>query len=226
MKILQLAIGSLCLLLGSLAPAQEAPPLETKTSETTEKKALNPATLAMDGPGGRVKIGDSIDQAKKAFPPPKSAQILEAANYAVFDRPGWSWVTTKPVEAFEISLKDGKVAGIIRTVGMADAKSRQKLIDQTLQKLGKPTDQAEGKTISIMVWDARPYARFLVELKKGLMGNGPTMMSVIGEQEELKMFSYRVDDLKSYVKLTDLASEAVEKYQLKRKTEKSKSPKK
>jgi hypothetical protein len=163
----------------------------------------------MDGRGGRVTLGDKAEQAKKAFPAPKGAQIGDARNYAIFQRDGWSWVTEKPVEAFEVSLKQGKIVGIIRSVVMPSEKSRKNLIEQTMRKVGTPTSQAAGKTVAIYAWDVKPNARFLIEMKQGFWGSGPMVMAMVGDQTELKMFNYRVDDLETIVKQMDLGAEAM-----------------
>ena len=181
------------------------------SAQSTDKSgiAVSKTILSMEGRGGAVTLGDKLQQAKKVFPPPKGAQIGHARNYIIFQREGWSWVAERPVEAFEVSLKKNKIVGIIKTVAVADPKSRNKLIEQTIRKVGKPTAKAEGETTSICTWDVKPNARFLIEMKQGFPGIGPMVMDVIGEQEELKKFNYRVDDLKATVEQMDMSAEAM-----------------
>jgi hypothetical protein len=177
------------------------------------------AVLSMDGRGGKVTLGDKLEQAKRAFPPPRGAQISDARNYAIFQRDGWSWVTEKPVEAFEVSIKEGKIVGITRSVVMPSEKSRRNLIEQTIRKIGNPTAKAAGKTVSIYAWNAKLNARFLIEMKEGFWGSGPMVMAMIGDQDELKMFNYRVDDLETTVKQMDMGAEAMKHLSEKRNAE-------
>ena len=86
-------------------------------------------------------------------------------------------------------------------------KARKRLIEQTIQKVGKPTAQADGKTASMFTWDAKLNGRFLLESKVGLMGGGPSVMAIIGDQEDLKVFNYRVDEPHLTVKQLDMGAE-------------------
>jgi hypothetical protein len=190
------------------APDQPGP---AKAPVTVDSKLDPRAVLALDGPGGSVRIGDTLEQAKKAFPPPQGAHILGATNFAVFSREGWTWATDKPEQAFEVSLKAGKIVGITQTVGEADEQARKRRMEQTVQKVGPPSAAAEGKTIAVNAWDVKPNARFTITMNQGLFGSGPLVMTVIGDQSELKMLNYRVDDVATLVKQMEIGAEAMKK---------------
>ena len=145
-----------------LAQAEEAPPAPAVD-----------AVLSMEGPGGRVSLGDTLAQAKKAFPARKGATIGGALLFrdpfshdnGSVRRDGWSWETMKPRETFEVNLLEGKIAAIVHTIGMTNEKSRKNLIEKTIQKLGKPTSQIKGQTADIYAWAMEPNARILIGYK-------------------------------------------------------------
>lgn len=193
--------------------------LVTSEGGAAESKPAQPPgdVLAMDGPGGRVRIGDALAAAKKAYPAPAGAMQGGARNYAIFQRPGWSWATEKPLQAFEVSLKDDKIAGIILTMGVADDPAFDRLLARSIEKIGEPTAKALGKSAAAYAWDVKPHARFLVYMRLGFFSDQPLLLLSIGEQEDLKMFNYRVDDLETLVKQLDMGAEAMEKIKQRKK---------
>lgn len=172
-------------------------------------RAKAAGVTAMVGPGGRVAIGDSLAAAKKAFPAPKGATEMQAMNFAVFGRKGWSWMVVRPGQAFEVSLKDGKVAAIARTFEEKRAAARRKLIDSELARLPKPSKQTKGKTAEVYAWTSGRNARFLVTMDNALMGS--IVLSIVGDQADLKLLNYRADDTATLVRQMDMAADAMKK---------------
>jgi len=180
------------------------------------KPAAETRILALSGLGGSVAIGDSLASAKKAFPIPKGAQEMKTAmNFAILQRPGWAWMEEKTNQAFEVNLKNGKVAGIAQTFGVVDAAIRARVVSEILRWLPKPVNMAVGKSASAYSWVSGANARFLVVMNGGMFGSGPIVMQVIGAKEELKLLNYRTDDVATLVKQLDLGSEAMKQNQKK-----------
>ena len=115
----------------------------------------------------------------------------------------------KTNEAFEVNLKDGKVVGIARTTAVADKKKRLRMVAALMTRLPAPTSKAVGKSASAYGWRSGKDARFLMVLDNGLMGSPPMVMQLIGNQDDLKLLNYRVDDVVTTVKQLDMASEAM-----------------
>lgn len=188
-----------------LAWAEEAPPAPAAS-----------AVLSMDGPGGRVSLGGTLAQAKKAFPARKGARVQDVGNFVKFQRDAWCWYTKKPAETFEVSLAEGKVVDIMRTVVMSSERSRKKLIAQTIEKVGKPTAQSKGKSVAVYAWDIKPNARFLVEYIQGPLVNGSVLISAIGSQSDLAKFDMKADDVNGMVARWDAGVEYVKNQQKRR----------
>ena len=102
---------ALCLCFGQSESSAQI--TRTRTVSKLDAKVVT----RLEGPGGSVGLGDTLQQAKKAYPAPNGAHVLGTANFAIFSREGWSWATENPPKAFEVSLKNGKVVGIALTVG-------------------------------------------------------------------------------------------------------------
>jgi hypothetical protein len=133
---------------------------------------------------------------------------MGAMNFAFFQREGWSWMTQKPVQAFEVSLKDGKIVGIAYTVSEPDSRKRTELFEKAARSLPAPTGKASGKTATAYGWTAGTNARFRIRMDGGVFGT--VVMDVIGSAQELKMMNYRVDDLTTLVQQIDLGAKALE----------------
>lgn len=188
---------------------QEAP-----TPPSAESQ-LSSSTMpfAVEGPGGIVRIGDSLADAKRAFPPPPRAHVFaKGMSFAITQRPGWSWGTETPDgggEAFEVSLKDGKVAGIAITQSSGDKAQLHKRVTETLRKLPPALNESRGRTASAWSWKSGRDARIIIALETGLMSSGPMLMILIGDQDDIKLLNYRADDVATTVRQIDLGAEAM-----------------
>jgi hypothetical protein len=162
------------------------------------------SVTAVIGPGGSVDIGQTVDAAQKAFPPPKGATIFEQSmSFAILGKQGWGWGSEDGKEAFEVAIDSGKIVAIALTGG---AKSEEP--DATLKQIGEPTRQATGKRAEMYVWEAADNARFWIHMKGSALVLGNVMMTLIGEKEQLKVMNYRYDDPETFVKQVDLSAEA------------------
>jgi hypothetical protein len=172
-------------------------------------QAASGDVLKLEGPGGIVTLGDSLDIAKKAFPAPEKAQIMpRAMNFAIVTNDGWSWMKIEEERGFEAAAKDGKVIGLVLTSIKPDPEEPAK----TIAKIGQPTRKAEGKTAKLYVWESGDHARFWMTAKTGLIDLGSITM--IGAKEDMKLLNYRADDPGTFVKQMDAASEQVKSSEL------------
>lgn len=153
---------------------------------------------SLQGPGGGIAIGETLDQAKKAFPPPKDARIFEQSlSFAIFGGDGWAW-SHDDMEAFEVALKDGKIIALARTTKM-DATEPGK----TIAALGEPDRKAESENGAMYVWDAGDNVRFWIAMKFKGGVIPPGQISVVGGKKDLQLLNYRHDDPSAFVAQLD-----------------------
>lgn len=153
------------------------------------------------GPGGSVEIGDSLEQAKKAFPAPAGAHVMDRAmNFAIVTDTGWAWADEKENSGFEAATKGGKIIALARTGG--DAGQPEK----TIAEIGEPSRKAVGTTAEVYVWDTGKLARFWIHFKEQQPLFPIGSITMVGSQEDLKLLNYRAEDPKNIVDQMDAAS--------------------
>ncbi|HVL38834.1 MAG TPA: hypothetical protein VM328_05530, partial [Fimbriimonadaceae bacterium] len=116
---LTLAVG--CAYEREPLPVSQAVPPDTPApaQAATADKAVSDQVLALTGPGGIVRLGDPMEQAKKAFPIPKGAEQDDGP--AVFGDSSYSWSHPQTSESFGANGRSGKVAFLAYSLG-ANAK--------------------------------------------------------------------------------------------------------
>lgn len=187
------------------APSPTPP---TSSSAPAGKTATAPRApdskpvVSLNGPGGLVGLGDTLDQAKKAFPPPVGAQIYKTSlNFAILKTDGWTWASPKGDMAFEAAARDGKIVALSLTGGDVSAEPAA-----TIKRIGQPARRAQGKTGIALVWDSGENARFFLHLNAS--GAIPGLaVTLIGKSDDLKLLNYRSDDPDTFIKQSDAAAE-------------------
>ncbi|HWA84107.1 MAG TPA: hypothetical protein VG820_11760 [Fimbriimonadaceae bacterium] len=194
--------GCLWLLIPLLAGCSQG-----ETNANSSSSAASTKALSITGPGGSVGIGDTLEAAKKAFPPPTGATTFDKSmSFAIFNKQGWTWGLKG--EAFEVALQNGKICAIGLTSESASGEPAK-----TISQIGEPTRKAIGQQASAYVWDVGKNVRFLLCLgpKAILAPNGS--MTVIGDKEDLKVLNYNADDPSIFVKQMDGAAQQFEDLQ-------------
>lgn len=164
----------------------------------------SPGVLVLSGPSGHVAIGGSLDEAKQAFPPPAGAMTFDQSmSFAILTKQGWTWSIQN--RAFEVVLENGKVYALALTGQNTSNESAK-----TIAAIGEPTRKAEGKTVSMYVWDADAYARILICMtsKSILLPNGT--ITLIGKKQDLKLLNYNADEPDIFVKQMDAGARQVD----------------
>ncbi|HVT11457.1 MAG TPA: hypothetical protein VHE55_04255 [Fimbriimonadaceae bacterium] len=184
------------------------------SANSSSSSGASAKSLTIVGPGGSVGIGDSLDAAKKAFPPPAGATTFDKSMaFAILNKQGWTWGLKD--QAFEVALQNGKVCAIAVTGGSASDEP-----SKTISQIGEPTRKAVGKQASAYVWEAGKNARILLCLgpKAIIVPNGS--MTLIGDKEDLKVLNYNADDPSIFVKQMDGAAQQLEDLQKSNKAKK------
>jgi hypothetical protein len=158
----------------------------------------------MMGPGGSVTIGDTLDQAKNAFPLPKGAQTFDSSmSFAIVTKEGWSWASEAERSSFEAGTKSGKIVAL----GVSSGAPMEGALKEITDQIGEPARKAEGKTASAYVWESGENARFLVLVRDPLPLMPFTRLDLIGRKDDLKLLNYRAEDPASFVAQLDAATE-------------------
>lgn len=184
--------------LSCCGPLYHGVPL-AQANETLPDPAV--AVFSMDGPGGQVRLGDEAVQARKAFPKRKGASENVRGRPASIQVGGesWRWASYQPQEIFEAVSKNGKVTNLLRAVVLPSMESQRQLVEITLLKCDEPTRRAEGKFFTVYAWDAKPNARILLVANKQTQPQGVLVVSVVGNQEDLKKLGFGIDNLQRIV---------------------------
>jgi hypothetical protein len=176
-------------------------------SETASKGAAPPKPPAamppIAGPGGKLALGDSLEQAKKAFPAPKDARVFDTSmSLAILREKGWGWQTPTGQEAFEVMLRDGKVSAVAQTRAIAP----RSLLNAAIVDWGKATAESKGKTAVALSWVRGDSA--CVAILMELPGISPYGIRLMGLKTDLQKLSYNPDDPAAFVKQMDAVAAA------------------
>lgn len=194
-RILLLALVLLC---AGCAPKTEVP---AEPVDKSQPVARNAKAVMLSGPGGTVAIGDALEDAKKAFPAPKDAEVFEKSEFfSALGADGWTWGHGMGT-GFEAGIKEGKIIALAYT--RLDGPVGGGAVSEQRSSLGEPTRMADGKTATMMVWEDGSNARFFVVFKGGNPFFGAGSLTVIGDKEQLKLLNYRHDDPDTFVKQMD-----------------------
>lgn len=159
--------------------------------------------LVLTGPGGQVKLGDTVEAAKKAFPPPAGSQQFESSmSYQILTPQGWTWVQEKEKHGFEAATKDGKIVALGRTNSKGSDEPAK-----TIKELGEPTRKAESPNGGMYAWEAGDNVRILVKMGPKVIMLGGGALTLIGRKEDLKLLNYDSNDPQSFVKQLDAMSD-------------------
>jgi hypothetical protein len=156
------------------------------------------AKLTITGPKGKLSLGDALDQAKKAFPAPAGAQVYDTSlAFAIAGNKGWAWQTANNSQAFEVMLRDDKVAAVAITyMGTPEA-----AIKSVESEWGAPTHRTVGKTTMAESWVSGDLARMAV--MSNPPGLGKMGFTMLGLKSDLRLLSYDPDDPSAFVKQMD-----------------------
>jgi len=192
------------LLLAGCKPGGESagPGSQPQTTRSSPISASAKPILTLAGPGGNVAIGDTSDQAKKAFPPPKDAQVYnQSMSFAILGKNGWAWSSVDNMNGFEAAIANGKVVALALTGVKSSAEPAA-----SIKSIGQPSKKAEGKTCSMYVWDAGDEARIVVHMTASNPVLPAATITLIGMKSDLNLLNYRADDPETYVKQMDSAA--------------------
>jgi hypothetical protein len=190
---------------------------KSEPSLTAPVKKSSGGVTSLVGPSGTVSLGDSVDQAKKAFPAPKDAKAIDGPmSFGTIAKEGWAWSIEAKSEAFEVGTKDGKVVAMGRIDGSRD------VLEKSVARIGEPTRRADGKAMSVYVWEAGDDVRFVMDVKKplGMMPQGAMVM--VGKASDLKLMNFQPDDPGRVVKQVDQAMEQMNSPEFKKAVEDAK----
>lgn len=185
---------------------KDEPSTENATTVTEATGALvgdEDLVFTLEGPGGKVSLGGSLDQAKVAYPAPDGAEIFDTTmGLSQIAPDGWAWQHQDEGLSFEVAVRDGKIVAMgLNTVGNSGP--------QLIAAIGAPSRQFEGESANAYVWEGEYNARFLIDTKVELMGIKPGAMSLMGPKEDLKMLNMRYDDPDTLIKQIDAMVEQV-----------------
>lgn len=189
---------------GDPAPGGQPAPAEQPSSQAQRAPGAAPRTdaqqgvLYISGPGGTVQLGDTLEQAKRAFPPPAGAQVHETTfSLHLISRRGWAWESGME-KSFEVALdEDGKVAGLAVT----EQGDSDELLRRASRLHGEPHQQAKGKAASMYSWLRGPNA--LVVLHIDAPGLPTSRIQVLGNSSKLELIGYPVDRPQDFVRQAD-----------------------
>lgn len=161
-------------------------------------QAALPAKLTMSGPKGKLSLGDSLDRAKNAFPAPPDAQVSDTSMaFAIAGGQGWAWQTADGALAFEVLLRNNKVAAVAVTrTGDPTASIRS-----AEREWGKPTHKASGSLAMAESWVSGESACMAVTSSAPAMGRMGFLL--MGSKSDLRLLNYDPDDPGAFVKLMD-----------------------
>jgi len=186
-------------------------PAQTSSTSTTGS-AADPAVPVNDPAmimhmTGQIRLGDTLEAAKKAAPAPKDAQLFDTSlSFAILDVQGWAWSSGEN-ESFEVALEDGKVIAIAHT--RLNQEKANPTDDMRIDT--RPADRsAEKPTAKMKVWENGDNARIEISFYgKGLFGTGTITM--IGPKSKLKLLNYDAADPETFVTQYDNAAKQIEK---------------
>jgi hypothetical protein len=187
--------------------SQESSPTPSPPAPTPPADAGD--VLGFQGSGGMVRIGDTLETAKKAMPPQKGAYETGPTSFLVFNTEGWAWFTTENTTGFEVMLRGGKVDGIAYTDSGKSHEVYQRRVEEAIKRLGEPTRQAKGKSSAVWVWQKGDYAR--IEVIAEMAPNQSFYLCFIGRETDLKVLNYRPDDPQTLVMQMDLSADLARK---------------
>ncbi|MGI8923092.1 MAG: hypothetical protein ACR2HJ_03470 [Fimbriimonadales bacterium] len=183
------ALGS-CLGCGPTQPPAIQP---DKTSVTITKPL---GLLQVDGPGGRLSLGGTIADAKKAFPRPGGAEGVPGLSE---NAETWAWENDEML--FEAVGTEGKLAWFVLMHKGLDINKRDGEISRELDRFGEPAENAESKYAAAYSWEKDDAVRVVVNI--GAPGN-EGVLTVVGRARmlidkgfpigELSILVYGIDE--------------------------------
>lgn len=181
---------------------------QIEPAKLPEKQPLErPPALELTGPGGVVSIGGTLEDAKRAFPPPKDAEVIDGVSFfADLGLTGWTWGYGEG-SGFEVAVRDGRIVALAHTE--LDGPAPVDAVDEQKRLIGEPTRMADGKTTAMLVWEHEGFARFYVVIKGGHPFYGAGSLTVIGETGLLEKRGYVASDPQGYVERSDAAAEEI-----------------
>lgn len=141
--------------------------------------------LALVGASGKVSLGDTLDQAKLAFPAPKGATNVLPD---IPTEEGLAWNSRESGTAFYAVAEKGQV--IVLALQSPKQLGEPSM---TIRQLGPPTRRAEGNVASIAVWDVEPSARILLRTRIAISPFPAGTLTMIGSKANLKFWGFDAD---------------------------------
>jgi hypothetical protein len=177
-----------------LAVGCSEPPVAKEPEPTKPEQTYpNSPILAL----GDVRLGDDLEKAKAAFPPPEGAEVADRASLLeVVSEEGWSWGAGVGT-GFEAATKDGMVAALAQT--QLDGPQPESALGDAVARFGEPTHRAESDNAAMLVWTVGEYARFFVLFKREVPHYGTGAVTIIGPAKELAQIGYSAEGPESFV---------------------------
>ena len=150
--------------------------------------------VAVVAPGGAsVRPGDLLTDAQKAWPAPAGAIELGPAALARLSTEGWGWMRQGPDEAFEVTVRDGRISAIYHSIGLADSVQRMAEFDRQMAALPPPMERHDGSSSRICAWTEVETARVLLTSSGGLLG--PEVVTIVATRADLDVLGYPIGHL-------------------------------
>ncbi|MGV3617712.1 MAG: hypothetical protein ACO1SV_20495 [Fimbriimonas sp.] len=160
--------------------------------------------LSLTGPGGTVRIGDSLAQAMAAFPAPKGVRAEDSDIMTKPPRRLWLWRTqTKPGKYFDAIAENGKI------VRMSLSETGRGASSQTMARLGPPSIKLEGKRGTLSGWEVSNHARWEISYQDSGSDPQPTVFVGIGRKSELGPMPTKAEELDVVVDLVESIASSV-----------------
>lgn len=163
-------------------------------------QAKNEAS-SLTGPEGKVTIGSTLEEAKRAFPPPSGAEIFDRSmSLAQLKKEGWAWGAGEGT-GFEVALEGGKIVAM--TFTDMDGPPPADTMEVLKRQLGQPKTAASSTNVEVAVWESGENARYTVFIKNDKFVMGPGTITVIAPKAALKMLGYDPEDPQKFADSVD-----------------------
>jgi hypothetical protein len=156
--------------------------------------------MTLAGEGGELALGDTLEDAKKAFPMPKGASPVPDPELSRGEK-HWGWEADD--EVFDAYEQDGRLDWFSHSSKLRSASERDAFVAAEIEAFGKPNDRAAGKLAEAMVWELDDGLRVLIRLDSG---ESQGIVRVVGYRQALGEQGLPVGNLKAFVETLDKGS--------------------
>lgn len=164
------------------------------------------AALQLEGPGGSVAVGASLDDVKRAFPMPEGGHPKPYPTFKNAGLESWGWYSKEGTSAFEAGMRMGRVEALVYATPPESPAKTKAAIQSLTSQLGKPTSSAEGKTVSMYVWVTEKHARVTMA---NMSSTDSAVTTVIASRQVFEKLSIPIDDPASFIKQFEIGTDSV-----------------